>query len=437
MAARQHCGAEADMAGDCSGLALSSSRNMVRTVSPSPAPPRVLWLIPAVYFLFVAGEFLATTALILTLTERGASALRVGALASALWLGILGTSLVAHRVVERFGHARVFVAGSAVALLALTSLPWSMAYAAWLVAVSVLGLAGGLVWVAGESWLAEAAPAARRGFYVGLFETSVGLALMAGPALLPLALALDWSPLWLAAALLAAGMGFSALLLAESPAGRSGDSAVPAAAGLAHNATGTALPDPPSLRRWVVPLVAVAAAGGVLESGISSMLPSISMRLGFGLQLAAWLGVVIGAGSALLQPPFGMLADRIGMSRTMTLAWVLVIGALGALWAAAGAPQAMLWISGFVLGGVGGAVYTLVVIELGHRLSGGVLVRTMGALVTGYTLGTAGAPMAGGWLFDHFGLAGLTAALLVVAAVGAVLAWHALRRPAPNGTASA
>jgi MFS family permease len=387
----------------------------------------VLWLIPAVYFLFVTGEFLALTTIVLTLTEQGASGLRVGLLASALWLGILGSSLLAHRAVRRFGHARVFVGASALALLAMLALPLASLGAAaqapppestWLVAVVVLGLGGGLVWVAGESWLAEVAPTARRGFYVGLFETSVGLALMAGPALLPAALALGAPPLWLAAALLGAGALCSGWLLAELPSSHGGRAPVEAAA----NATKDA-----RLPRWVWPLVAVAAAGGALESGISAMLPSISMRLGFELQLAAWLGVVIGAGSAMLQPPFGALADRIGMRRTMALAWALLIATLLVLWGLADSPHAVLWAAGFVLGGVGGAVYTLVVIELGHRLTGGALVKAMGGLVTGYTLGTAGAPTAGGWLFDHAGLAGLAAALLVVALFGAGLAWRALR----------
>jgi hypothetical protein len=71
---------------------------------------------------------------------RSAPPHEVGALASALWLGILGTSVVAQLVVARLGHARVFVAGSAEATLALATLPLSAHYSAW---------------------LAEAAPAAR------------------------------------------------------------------------------------------------------------------------------------------------------------------------------------------------------------------------------------------------------------------------------------
>ena len=164
-----------------------------------------------------------------------------------------------------------------------------------------------------------------------------------------------------------------------------------------------------------------------MESGISSMLPSISMRVGFDIATAAWLGAVIGAGSALLQSPFGALADRFGLRRTMALAWALILLATTALLLGAEHPQRVLWGAGFVLGGVGGAVYTLIVIELGHRLAGGSLVKAMGLLVSAYTGGTVFGPVLGGWLFDLAGLQGLALALLVCGLLGAALAWRALR----------
>ena len=384
-----------------------------------------LWLIPAVYFLFVAGEFAAMTHLALTLTQAGHSALAVGTMGSALWLGLFSASTQAHTLVVRFGHQRVVVVATAAATLALATLALHDHYTGWLAGVLALGLGGGLVWVAGEAWLAEIAPAAQRGLYVGLFETSVGLAMVAGPALLPLALVLDTSPLYLAlVSMVAALLACVALLWQPAPPAHDEPAITPSERGVL-----------PLWRRIALPLVAVAAIGGLMESGVSAMLPSISLRLGFEVQAAAWLGAVIGAGSALLQSPFGLLADRVGLRRAMTLAWALIIAAAGALWLGAGDPGRVLWAVGFVLGGVGGAVYTLVVIELGHRLAGSGLVKAMGLLVTGYTGGTAGGPVLGGWLFDVAGLAGLAAVLLAFSVAGAALAWRALRRHRPLGDA--
>ena len=385
----------------------------------SPGFAATLWLIPGVYFLFVAAEFVVLTQLALTLTGQGSSAFAVGALASAFWSGIFVASTAAHAVVQRLGHARCFLVAMAASALAVASLLPHDAYAGWLAAAAVMGLGGGLVWVSGEAWLAEAAPRERRGLLIGLFETSVGLGMLAGPALLPLSLWAGVSPLGVALALMAGGFACAWPLLhvAEPEVD-------------AHAATANGDDARNGWRAFAVPLVAVAAASGLMESGTSSLLPSISMRLGFALETAAWLGAFIGAGSALMQAPFGALADRIGLGRAMALAWTLVLGATLSLWIWAGAPQQVLWPVGFVLGGVGGAVYTLVVIELGHRLGGPALVQAMGLLVTAYTAGTVGGPALGGWLFDLAGLVGLALAMTACGAVGAALAWRALRRPA-------
>ena len=396
---------------------MSPPHSAASTAATPAAFPAALWLIPGVYFLFVAAEFVVLTRLALTLTAQGSTAFAVGALASAFWSGIFVASTAAHAVVQRLGHARCFLVAMAASALAVASLLPHDAYAGWLAAAAVMGLGGGLVWVSGEAWLAEAAPRERRGLLIGLFETSVGLGMLAGPALLPLSLWAGLSPLAVALALMAAGFACAwPLLQVDEPAVH------------AHAAPSDGADARNGWRAFAVPLVAVAAASGLMESGTSSLLPSISMRLGFALDTAAWLGAFIGAGSALMQAPFGALADRIGLGRAMALAWALVLGATLSLWVWAGAPQQVLWPVGFVLGGVGGAVYTLVVIELGHRLVGSSLVKAMGLLVTAYTAGTAGGPALGGWLFDRAGLPGLAAVMTLCGLVGAGLAWRALRK---------
>ncbi|MGL4807895.1 MAG: MFS transporter, partial [Giesbergeria sp.] len=234
--------------------------------------PAALWLIPGVYFLFVAAEFVVLTRLALTLTAQGASALAVGALASAFWVGIFVASTAAHALVQRLGHARCFLAAMAVSALAVASLLPHDTYAGWLAAAALMGLGGGLVWVSGEAWLAEAAPRERRGLLIGLFETSVGLGMLAGPALLPLSLWAGVSPLGVALVLMAAGLACAwPLLYVAEPA-------VDAAAASADAAGARQ-----GWREFAVPLAAVVVVSGLLESGVSSLLPSIAMRLGFAM----------------------------------------------------------------------------------------------------------------------------------------------------------
>lgn len=397
---------------------------------------RVLWLVPAVYFLFVASEFVALTHIAFVLTQRGLSAFSVGLVASAFWVGILLASLVAHRVIQAAGFARSFIGACALSLLAVASLGLHDSYPGWVAGVLVLGWAGGVVWVTGESWLAEAAPAERRGFYVGLFETSVGLGMVSGPALMLLAQKLQGSVFGLATGLMAACL-LASLALWRTPGGAShqpeGEAAPDASHETGPRAAPQAGPAQPGARAstdWrlvAMPLALVAVLGGLLESGSSALLPGVSLRVGFDVTAAAALGALIGAGSALLQAPFGLLADRIGLRRAMALTWGLLLLATVAFVLGAAHPQQVLWGVGFVLGGVGGAVYTLVVIELGHRLNGPGLVKAMSLLVTAYTGGTTLGPSLGGALFDVAGLLGLACALLLCCCLGAWAGWRATR----------
>ncbi len=385
---------------------------------------RVLWIIPLVYFVFVSAEFAAFTELALRATQEGRRALEVGVLASCLWLGILVSSARAHAVVERVGHARVFVGANLLAALAMATLPWHGVFWAWCAAMGVLGLAGGLVWVTGEAWLAELAPPERRGFFVGLFETAVGLGLMAGPALVTLAAHLQWPLLVMAAGLMVlAWVASLRLMVAAAPVTASADvdsddlatePAVPAPHPPGLPGQGV-VPSPPSVA-W--PLVLVASLSGLMESGVSSMLPSLSMRMGFSLEHAAWLGTVIGAGSALLQPPAGHLADRLGTRRIALGAWLVVMLANAVLLLVGGRHSEVLWGVGFVLGGVGGAVYTLLIIDLGHRLQGVLLVKAIAGLVVAYSAGTSLGPLVGGALFDASGIQGLALAFVLLSGLG-------------------
>jgi predicted MFS family arabinose efflux permease len=97
-------------------------------------------------------------------------------------------------------------------------------------------------------------------------------------------------------------------------------------------------------------------------------------------------------------------------------------------------PGLALWIAGFGFGGAGGAVYTALVIDLGHRLSGPALVRAMGKTVTSYTAGTMIGPALGGLLFDLGGLPALAGAITAGALAGGALSL-APKRPSDSQTA--
>ncbi|MDV7395038.1 hypothetical protein RZS08_26875, partial [Arthrospira platensis SPKY1] len=78
---------------------------------------------------------------------------------------------------------------------------------------------------------------------------------------------------------------------------------------------------------------------------------------------------------------------------------------------------------GFVLGGVGGAIYTLSIIEMGHRLQGASLVKAISLLVISYSLGTACAPILGGYVFDRAGMSGFAMIFVGLCVLGTMVSF--------------
>jgi len=392
------------------------------SLQTAATPKSALWTIPIMFCLFLAGEFLALIHMGLALADRGMSGFGIGLVSSALWGGILLACLKSAGWAARWGTAAVMIwaAGLATLIMAVTALhDW---YPGWIMGSFLIGLTNGAIWVLGESWLTQAAPAERRGMMVGLFETSVGIGMLTGPLLLPLSIGAGLPPLGLAASLM--GTGFLVLLPLTDRRIRDTGRA------------GTAIGDDPADRQdtaptaaaTTLPLILVAALAGLLESGSSALLPPVSTRIGFSLAEAATLGAVVGAGSALLQTPFGLLADRIGTGRTILLAWAILILATAFLALTAGAPELALWPVAFAMGGVGGAVYTLIVIAIGHRLTGTELIQAMGWLIIAYALGSVSGPLIGGAIFDLAGFPALTLAFCAASLVGIASAIMALKR---------
>ncbi|HSI58085.1 MAG TPA: MFS transporter, partial [Ideonella sp.] len=169
-------------------------------------------------------------------------------------------------------------------------------------------------------------------------------------------------------------------------------------------------------------LMAAGAVGGFFEAGMSGVLPLYGLAAGFGAAMAALLVSAIGLGSTLTMLPIGELADRWSTRRVLLGCAAINLGAtlllpLVPAWPPLAAVIAFLW------GGAGGALYTLSMVDIGHRHQGVALVNTTAVLVLAYTLGGMLAPALGGLALNLAPGWGLPLLLAAAAAAGlAVLA---------------
>ena len=417
---------------------VAASRTIDRVTAPfipiqDTPNTRGLFAIFASTFFELTGVFMLQPLNILRIKAMGVDTAAAGLFASVVWIAIfLITPMVSH-ITASLGRRRAlwlsaFVPVGTGLVFALTHALW-----AWVAAAALAGMAGGLRWVLAESLVAEFAPAARRGAWVGWFETMVGATFVLGPLMLSWVGAESPQAVWVAWGFLLVGAGLSLLIPALPQHVLHGHSAhVRGSRGVwrAFKAAPT--------------IMLAGFAGGFFEAGLSSMLPLYGLALGLGAAGAALLVSASGLGSSLAMWPIGKLSDvmasRSGGSAQASLdarwrlmkacALTTLIATLCIPWVA---PWTVLaWPLAFVWGAAGGSLYTLAMIDIGSRTSGIALENSTAVLVLSYTAGGMLAPSLGAAALQWAPDWGLS---LLLTSVAAALYLALRRRPASTNEA--
>ncbi len=349
---------------------------------------------------------MAAPVLAVLLQQAGRGPAVIGAFSMVPFLCIGLMIPVVPRVIGRYGMVRTYRVGAFLQFVGIGGYALGDGLVVWTFCSLVAGVGAAFLWNATETLLTQEAPPENRGRVMGLYQTALGAALAVGPFLPALLQLGARQALWLATALVAA-----CLVLA----GRARSRLVPVRA---HGPTGTwhALKAVP----W---LAALALAGGVFEAGLSAIVAAHASANGMDLRQAASVAGAIGVGSFLFQYPAGWAADHFAPRRVFGgAALVLALASIAVAFATE--VPALLWICGLVWGGVGGALYTLAIVQVAHAFDGRATAGGTAAMITGYTWGGTLGPLGSGATLQAAGLPGL-ALLLLATALGA---WYAAQR---------
>ena len=343
------------------------------------------------------------------LHQRGYSIAVVGAFAM-LGMACTGALIpVMPRILARLGEVRACQIGMAMQFAATLGYAFSDTLWVWCGCSVLGGVGSAAVWNGTEALLARYAPADSRGHIMGLYQTGLGAAMALGP-FTPGLLGMTAHPTLVAASVVQC-VGLLIAMLTKLPLW------------VSTTPVGHADHQPP-LSTWgalgrVPALAAIAFAGGVYEAGLSSVSAANGAAMGLSLAAAASIVGSLGTGSFLLQYPAGMIADRLPPQRVFAAAGILLlISSISMGWSAQ-APW-LLWVCAFVWGGVGGALYTLTIIQVAHQFEGQDTAAGTAAMITGYTLGGSVGPLVSGAVLQNFSGLGLAMwlsllAMLVVA----------------------
>ncbi len=367
-------------------------------------PFRLLPLAPVLLGVVCAQAALGlmTTLIPLLLLRVGASALDIGVVASAYFVGFLVGALTADRVVTRVGHIRAFAvfaaaAADAAMLLTFCRYAWEMA-----VLRLAIGYAASGMFLVAESWLNDRADSSTRGRVFAAYLLASWGASAGGPLALNVV-----RPSVLLFVLVGVAFATAVLPMALTV------QANPEMPRQAHMNVLT-------LFRISPVGAACALASGLVNSAYFALTPVYLQRLGFGSgAVAAFASASMVAGLAI-QVPVGWLSDRFGRRR-LTLA-ILLSGAAGALaFALAGSrlPFVALAAIGFFYAGVTAPLYGLGAGQTNDRMQRGDYVAASGALLFTWSLGSSVGPFLAGGVMAGLGPGGLFVYLLAVLGVAA------------------
>ncbi|MCA1770588.1 MAG: MFS transporter [Halomonas sp.] len=366
------------------------------------------------FILGIGNGFLATV-ITLRLDAAGESAVVIGWVSSAYFIGLALGAMLNDRLLLRIGHIRAY--GSFASLVAVTVLlqglvdhPW-----AWFALRLIGGWATVGVYLVIESWLLSAGDQKVRGRLLALYMISLYAAGVLGQLLLGATEAMGGAASFMVIGMLAS---LSVLPMAM----------IPRVSPLIEKAE----PLSPLRLITLTPTGVMGSFGsGIAVAGVYSLLPLYLQRIGLPVDRIGQMMAVVVLGAMLLQYPVGRWSDR--HDRQLVL---IIIGAFCTLISAAVLWLPLnLWSLAALLFLLGGGVFSLYPVAVGHaadRAPAGALVRMSQGLLLINAIGSALSPplispvmgvLGDAGLFWSFGALGM---FLV-----AFFSWRRSVRPAP------
>ena len=334
----------------------------------------------------------------LTLIAQGASTWTIGAIASSYALGFVVGARLAPAEIRQIGHIRAFAAFAAGGSLAAAALYISPHPAWWMLMQALIGLCAAGLLASGESWIAGAAPAARRGAVLGFYLVTSKLGFMAGPFLAAFA-----SPGSAAAFLIVSAL-FTASLI---PVSRRAEPAPPSAE-----------PFGP-MRLWETAPSAVIAAfiAGIVNGAVLQLYAVFVTDLtpDSATAVSAVFNAAMIGGAVLSQWPAGIVSDHI--DRRVVIAVLAAVSGLAAgLLALFGMQLALPAV--FALAAIWGAgslsFYGVAVAHAADRAEPGQAANMMSGILMLWATGSMLGPVLAGGVMSLTGVSGL----FMFAAVG-------------------
>lgn len=346
------------------------------------------------------------------LDELGFDNSLIGISAAANAIGLFAVAPFAPAIVARHGLARVMIVASLLEAVLFLACALFSGFLGWTLIRLFMGAIGGVMWIAGEVWITQAATDATRGRILAIYNSFFGLGTAAGPAVLSMIGHAGATPFVIATVITVVSV--LPVIWARHLAPK-----------VENEGRGFAL------RSFIAPLrlapvpMMLNLSYALVFAALWSFLPVYAVDTGLPVDRAFQQLTAFAVGSIVLQYPIGWLTDR-GNSR------LIGTGLMGASLVAVAILDLVVRVPGldfvyfFVLGGLVSGVYVVALTMIGAQFRG----TALAAAITVYTLMWSGGSVIGpplvGLASEVAGGDGLPLSLVLFTAVFlpfAVVSW--------------
>ncbi|MEE9300315.1 MAG: MFS transporter [Alphaproteobacteria bacterium] len=351
--------------------------------------------------------------LALVLEKQGVGDFLIGLSTATQFLAVIAVAPVTPWLLKTIGPAWLILYGTLATVVLFLLLRVFFDVYAWFPLRFAMGVAAGLLWVAGEAWVNQITEDHVRGRMVALFNLVISGGFALGPIILTLTGIEGWLPFIVSAAIMAVAAAPLLLALGVAPKFEGRPSA--------------------RLPRFLIlaPVaMLVCLAFAAVEGVLVSFLPIYGMHVGLSQEVSISLITVMALGGIAVQLPVGWLADRMDRRLlTSVCAFIALIGVL--LMPVAVNVLIWKWPYFFVLGGALAALYTLGMVLLGERFKDADLAAATALFGVMWGVGSVIGPPLGGIgieLWDPHGMPVAVALMLAVFLPLPVIAYIRRRR---------
>lgn len=249
---------------------------------------------------------------------RGVSPALSGLHASGLYIGVFVSALFIEAPLRKYGYLPMIVIGGVTVGVSLFLFPFLENIWFWFVLRLIIGVADNVLHFSTQTWLIQSTPQKQMGKIIAFYGLFFSFGFMVGPKVSELVVINEALPFIVSAALTMIAWPLIFLL----PGARKEK---PVDAGVPSSFFNT-------LKNFKAVIITSWACFlmpmlfGIFEGSLNTNFPVFALRNDFEVSEVTWILPMFSFGAILLQVPIGILGDKIGRSRLISILLVFGLG---------------------------------------------------------------------------------------------------------------